>query len=350
MRTPSAFLSSLSSVTQRVLPALALGLSLCASLRAAEVNIYSHRHYAVDQELAKAFTAKTGIEVKVQTADADQLIERLRSEGANSPADLFITVDAARIQRLKKDGLLQPLKSEVVAKEIPANLRDPEDYWTPYTVRARIIVASKERVKPGEIKTYEELADPKWQGRLLIRSASSTYNQSLLASIIAANGTEKAKAWAQGVAKNMARPPQGGDRDQIKGVASGLADVAVTNTYYLGLLLNSQDAAEREAAEKVAVIFPNQDGRGTHVNIGAVGLVKTAKNRENALKYLEFLLSPESQKIIANGTYEFPANLDSSLSETHQKWGKFKPDTETFLKLGEHLDEAIRLFDEAGWK
>lgn len=346
MKTPS---SSHTAVFRRLWSAVAVGLCLSSALQAAEVNVYSHRHYAVDQELAKAFTAKTGIEVKVQTADADQLIERLRSEGANSPADLFITVDVARIQRLKKEGFLQPVKSAVV-EEIPIGLRDPEGFWTPYAARARVIVVSKERVKPGEIKTYEDLADPKWQGRLLIRSASSTYNQSLLASIIAANGPEKANAWATGVAKNMARPPQGGDRDQIKGVASGLADVAVTNTYYLGMLLNSKDEAERAAAAKVAIVFPNQEGRGTHFNIGAVGLLKNSRNTENAVKYVEFLLSPEAQKMIAEGTYEFPANLESSLSATHQQWGKFKPDTETFPKLGEHLAEAIRIFDEAGWK
>lgn len=318
--------------------------------QAAELNIYSHRHYGVDAELAKEFTAKTGIEVKVQSADADQLIERIKSEGANSPADLFVTVDVARIQRLKADGLLQPVKSEVIDKQVPAAFRDPDWYWNPYTIRARIIVASKERVKPGEIKTYEDLADPKWEGRLLIRSAGSTYNQSLLASIIAANGADKATAWAKGVVKNMVRPPQGGDREQIKGVASGLADIAVTNTYYLGMLLNSKDPAEREAAQKVTAIFPNQEGRGTHFNVGAVGVLKNSKNVENAVKYLEFLLSPESQKKIANGTYEFPANLDPSLAETHQQWGKFKPDTETFPKLGEHLGAAVKIFDEAGWK
>ena len=259
-------------------------------------------------------------------------------------------MDVARVQKLKKDGLLQPVKSAVIDQQIPAAFRDPEGYWNPYTIRARIIVASTERVKPGEIKTYEELADPKWEGRLLIRSSANTYNQSLLASIIAADGAEKATAWAKGVVKNMARPPQGGDREQIKGVASGLADLAVTNTYYLGMLLNSKDPADRAAASKVTAIFPNQDDRGTHFNIGAVGVLKTSKNVENAVKYLEFLLSPEAQQAIANGTYEFPANLDPSLSETHQKWGKFKPDTETFPKLGDNLETAFRIFDQVGWK
>lgn len=325
-------------------------LAAAVHARAAELNIYSSRHYPVDQEINRLFTEKTGIKVNVQSANPDQLIERIKSEGANSPADVFLTVDVARIQRMKKDGLLQPVKSEWIAKQIPAEFRDAEGFWNPYTVRARIIVASTERVKPGEVKDYADLADPKWAGKVLIRSASSTYNQSLLASIIAAEGEEKARAWAAGVVKNMARPPQGGDRDQIKGVASGLGDLAVTNTYYLGALLNSKDPAERDAAAKVTPIFPNQDGRGAHFNIGAVGVLKTSKNLENATRYIEFLLSPEAQKTIANGTHEFPANLDPSLSETHAKWGRFKLDTTTFPELGEHLDTASKIFDQVGWK
>ncbi len=326
-------------------------LALAWPVRAAEeLNVYAHRHYGTDAKLNEVFTAKTGIEVKVQSADADQLIERLKSEGANSPADLFLTTDVARLQRLKKDGLLQPIKSEFVEKHIPAAYRDPESYWVPYTIRARIFVVSTERVKPGEITTYEQLADPKWEGRLLARSSTSTYNQSLLASIIAANGSDKALAWAEGIAKNLARPPAGGDRDQIKGVASGLADVAITNTYYLGMLLNSKDPADREAAAKVTPVFPNQDGRGTHFNVGGIGFLKTSKNTANAIKYIEFLLSEEPQKTLANGTYEFPANMDRSLSPTHEKWGEFKLDTETFLKLGDNLDEAFKIFDKAGWK
>lgn len=315
-----------------------------------EVNVYSHRHYKVDEDINELFTKQTGIHVNVVNADADQLIERLKSEGENSPADLLITVDAGKLQRAKAAGLLQPIKSEILDKQVPEPLRDVDKQWYAYTVRARVILYSKDRVKPDEITTYEELADPKWRGRLLIRSSSNAYNQSLLASVIIADGEEKAEAWAKGVVANMARPPQGGDRDQIKGVASGLADICVSNTYYLGLLLNSTEAADVEAAKKVGVIFPNQDGRGAHGNVGAAGLVKTAKNVENATKYVEFLSSPEVQKIIANGSYEFPVNLDITLSPTHAEWGKFKLDLETFPKLGENQEAAIRIFDRAGWK
>ncbi len=320
------------------------------SVSAGVVNVYSHRHYAVDQEINKLFTEKTGIEVKVVNAPADQLLERLRSEGENSPADLLITVDAGRMQRAKAEGLLQPLESEVLSNASPANLRDAEGYWHSYTVRSRVILVSKERVNPGEIETYEQLADPKWRGRLLINSASSNYNQSLMASLVAANGKEAAEKWARGVVSNMARPPQGGDRDQIKTVASGLADVCVSNTYYLGLLLNSPDPAERAAAESVRVVFPNQNGRGAHCNVGAAGVTKHAKNLKEARAYLEFLVSPEVQKIIANGSYEFPVGMDLTLSPTHAAWGGFKMDAGTFAELGENQPEAIRIFDAVGWK
>lgn len=318
---------------------------------AAEVlNVYSHRHYPGDQEINRLFTEKTGIEVKVVNANADQLIERLKSEGENSPADLLVTVDAGRLQRAKEEGLLQPVQSEILEKSSAPELRDPEGYWYPYTLRARVILISKERVKPGEITTYEQLAEPKWRGRLLARSSSSSYNQSLVASLITANGEDAATAWTKGVASNFARPPQGGDRDQIKAVASGLADVCISNTYYLGLLLNSADEADRKAGESVTVVFPNQDGRGAHCNVSAAGITRHAKNVEHAKAYLEFLVSPEIQKIIANGTYEHPVNGDTTLSPTHQSWGEFKIDTETFPKMGESQLKAVTLFDRAGWK
>ncbi len=314
------------------------------------VNIYSHRHYEIDQEVNRLFTEKTGIEVKVINADADQLIERLKSEGENSPADVLVTVDAGRMQRAKDQDLLQAVQSGILEKATPENLRDPEGFWHPYTIRARVILVAADRVKPGEITTYEQLADPEWRGRLLVRSSSSSYNQSLLASIIAANGEEKAAEWAKGVVANFARPPQGGDRDQIKAAAAGLADVCISNTYYFGLLLNSSDPAEREAATKMRIVFPNQDGRGAHANVSAAGITKHAKNVEQAKAYLEFLVSPEVQKLLANGSQEHPVSLDLTLNPTHEKWGEFRIDTETFPKLGDNQEAAVRIFDQAGWK
>lgn len=330
---------------------LALSSLLLSAATAAEVlNVYSHRHYGVDQEINALFTQKTGIEVKVVNAEADQLIERLKSEGANSPADVLITVDAGRMQRARTDGLLQPVKSEILAQATPENLRDADGHWFPYTVRARVILVAADRVKAGEIKDYEDLAKPEWKARLLVRSSSSSYNQSLAASLISAHGEEKATAWAKGVASNLARPPQGGDRDQIKAVAAGLADVCVANTYYFGLLLNSPDAAERAAAAKMRLVFPNQDGRGTHVNISAAGITRYAKNPEHAKAFLEFLVTPEVQQLIATGSYEYPISMDLTLNPTHQTWGAFKIDTETFAEMGAGQAKTSRLFDAAAWK
>jgi iron(III) transport system substrate-binding protein len=325
--------------------------ALFAPMAAAQVvNVYSHRHYEVDKQLNDLFRQKTGIEVKVVNAEADQLIERMKSEGEACPADVLVTVDAGRMQRAKADGLLQPLDSEVARKLVPAGLGDPDGQWAPYTVRARVILAAKDRVAEGEIKTYEDLADPKWRGRLLVRSSSSSYNQSLLASIVAARGEAAAEAWARGVVSNFARPPQGGDRDQIKAVASGLADVCISNSYYLGLLLASPDPAERAAGESVRVIFPNQNDRGAHCNVSAAGVAKHAPNPAAAKAYIEFLLGPEAQKMLANGSHEHPVNLDLTLSPLLEKWGAFKADTTTFSKLGENQPAAIRIFDAAGWK
>lgn len=332
---------------------LMVAVFLCSAgavFGAEALHVYSHRHYEVDQKVNALFTEQTGIEVKVVNAEADQLIERLKSEGADSPADVLVTVDAGRMQRAVEDGLLQTVKSEILEKATPAGLRDAQGHWYPFTLRARGIVVAKDRVKEGEIKDYGDLAKPAWRGRVLARSSTSGYNQSLLASIIAAEGEAAAEAWAKGVAKNLARPPQGGDRDQIKAVAAGLADAAITNSYYLGLLLNSPDPAERKAGAAVRMIFPNQSGRGTHCNVSAAGITKHAKNAEAGRKYLEFLVSPAVQKMYANGSFEHPITMDLSLGDQIGKWGEFKVDETGFGKLGEFSAEATRLFDRAGWK
>ena len=314
------------------------------------VNVYSHRHYEADQQVNRLFTERTGIEVRVVNADADPLIERLKAEGENSPADVLVTVDAGRIQRARAEGLLQPVESAALRNATPEALRDPEGYWYPFTIRARAILVAADRVKPGELKKYEDLAKPEWRGRVLVRSSSSGYNQSLLASVVTALGEEKAGAWAKGVAANMARPPQGGDRDQIKACAAGLADACISNTYYLGILLESPDPAERSAAKKMRVVFPNQDGRGTHVNVSAAGVVKHSKHPENARKYLEFLVSPEAQQLLVKGTHEYPVSMDLTLNPHHAEWGEFKIDTTTFPMMGRDQPKAVRLFDAAGWK
>lgn len=336
----------------RITALLVAGLLAAARPAAADevLNIYSHRHYGIDQEVNAAFTEKTGIEVKVVNADADQLIERLKSEGENSPADLLVTVDAGRLQSAREQGLLQPLQSEVLEAATPVGLRDPDGYWYPYTARARIIIVSDERVEEGAITTYEQLADERWRGKVAIRSSSSAYNQAWVASMVAANGVEATEDWARGVVANMARPPQGGDRDQIRAVASGLADVCISNAYYLGIMLNSTDPADREAASKVRVVFPNQDGRGAFLNVSAAGVTRHAKNIDAARKYLEFLVSDEVQQMIANGSYEYPISLDFRATPTFEAWGAFKYDTTSFPEIGDRLDDAITIFDKVGWQ
>lgn len=342
----SICVGSLSVVSAVALVPDGRGLASAAEV----VHVYSHRHYGVDEQLNTLFTGKTGIEVKVVNAEADQLIERLQAEGESSPADVLITVDAGRMQRARKEGLLQPVMSEALTRGTPAELQDADGYWYAYAIRARVLLVAADRVKAGEIRDYEDLARPEWRGRVLVRSSSSSYNQALMASMVSALGEERALAWARGLAANLARPPQGGDRDQIKACAAGLADVCLANTYYYGLLLHSADPAERAAAGKMRLIYPNQGGRGTHVNVSAAGVTRHARNVANARAYLEFLVSREAQKLLANGGQEFPALMDLTLNPTHEKWGAFKVDTATFRQMGEDQPKAVRLIDAAGWK
>lgn len=331
--------------------AFVLLASLFSASAEGELNIYSHRHYGVDEQVNALFTERTGIEVRVVNADADQLIERLRSEGANSPADVLITVDASRMERARSLGLLGKFDTTgMTMPDAPAGLSAPDDSWYPYMIRARVILTAKGRVKPGDITRYEDLADRKWRGRLLIRSASNSYNQALMASMVAAHGEREATAWARNVANNFARPPQGGDRDQIKAVAAGLADVCVANSYYLGMMLESPDPAERAAARKVDVVFPNQGDRGTHCNVSAIALLKHADNATAAHRYLAFLLSPEIQQMLASGTYEHPVGFDTTLTPVHRQWGSFKIDTDTFGDLAKYHDTAVKAFDAARWR
>ncbi len=329
---------------------LALGLLAGATASAAELTVYSHRHYDSDAVLFKQFTEETGIKVNVVKGSADQLIQRLASEGKNSPADVLLTVDAGRLHRAKAAGVLQPVKSKELAKNVPASMRDPEGHWYGMTVRSRVIVYAKDRVKPGALSTYEALAKPEWKGRVVARSSSNIYNQSLLASIIAANGSDKALAWAKAVRKNMARSPRGSDRDQARAVAAGLADVAIMNTYYLGILANSSVAADREVAAKVGVFFPNQDGRGAHINVSGGGVAVGSKNKKEAIRFLEFLTSAKSQETFGNVNHEYPVIIGNNKSELLKSWGSFKADDVNLSVLGAKNTEAVKLFDLAGWE
>jgi iron(III) transport system substrate-binding protein len=333
----------------RYLLLLAL-VAISPALAAAEVNLYSARQEALIKPLLDRFTAKTGIVVNLVSGEPDALLQRLKSEGKNSPADLFLTTDVGRLLRAQEMGLLQAVDSAVLREAIPAQYRDPGGHWFGISLRARVIVYAKDRIKPEELSTYEALSEPKWKGKLCVRSSSHVYNQSLVAAMIAHLGIEQTERWAHGLVANLARPPEGGDRDQIKAVAAGQCDLAIVNTYYLGGLLNSTDAKEREAAAKVGLFWPDQHSLGVHINISGVGVTKAAQHRDNALRLLEFLLSDESQRWYAETNFEYPVKTGVAISDTLQAWGVFVPDKLNLSLLGKHNAEALRLLDRVGWR
>jgi len=317
-----------------------------------EVNLYSQRHYAVDELQYKNFTELTGIKVNVVKANADELIERLKNEGANSPADLFITVDAGKLYNARESGVLQKIPSDAINENIRTDILDSDGYWAPITYRARIVVYSNERVVKSDLTTYEDLANPKWKNKLLVRSSSNAYNQALMSSIVANLGSSATESWAKGVVSNFARDPKGSDRDQVKAIAAGQGDLAIVNSYYIGLLLASEKEEEINAGKAVSVFFPNQgyDERGSHINISALGLTKNSPNRENAIKLIQYLTSEEAQEVYVNNSYEYPANSLVQPSDIVKAWGEFKIDKLNLNALGEYRPEAIKIFDKAGWK
>lgn len=329
---------------------LVSGLALPPAQADEVVNVYSARKEELIKPLLERFSRESGIQVNLVTGKADALITRLKSEGRNSPADLLITVDAGRLHRAKELGLFQPVHSEALEKAVPAAYRDPEGTWYGLSLRARPIMYAKDRVKPEQLSTYEALADPQWKGRICIRSSDNIYNQSLVASLVAHLGEGKTEEWARGLVANMARPPQGGDRDQIKAAAAGVCDIAIANTYYLGGMLNDADPSQREAAGKVAVFWPNQQGRGAHVNVSGAGVTVAAPNKENAIRLLEYLVTKHAQRWYAEVNYEYPVRPGVPWSKTLESWGRFKADELNMAKLGEYNDEAVRLMDRAGWK
>jgi iron(III) transport system substrate-binding protein len=321
------------------------------SAMAAEVNVYSARKEKLIKPLLDRFTAQTGIETNLVTAKADKLLTRLKNEGRNTPADLFITVDAGRLYRAKQAGVLASINNQVLNAAVPAHLRDPQGQWVGLSQRARVIFYAKGRVKASELSTYEDLASDKWRKRICIRGSSNIYNQSLVASIIAADGKDAAQLWANAMVKNMARPPQGGERDQIKAAAAGQCDLAIANTYYYGKMLTSKkDKVQLKAAQAMELFWPNQQGRGAHVNISGAGVTKYAKNRDNAIKLLEFLVSPQAQKWYAEVNFEYPVRAGVEVSDLVKSWGEFKSDKLNLDLLGQHNAEAVRIMDRAGWK
>ncbi|MFX3674517.1 MAG: Fe(3+) ABC transporter substrate-binding protein [Paenisporosarcina sp.] len=315
-----------------------------------EVNLYTARHYDVDDTLYAKFEEETGIKVNVIKGEADELLERIKREGDATEADLFLTADAGRLFRAKDDGLFQAVSSDLLDEQIPSNFQDKDQMWYGLTKRARVIIYNKETVKPEELSTYEALTADNWKGRVLIRGSENVYNQSLLASFIDIEGEDKAKEWAAGLVANFARDPEGGDRDQAKAIAAGIGDVAIMNTYYFGQMLNSEDPEEVKVAEGLGIYFPNQETTGTHVNVSGAGVVKTAKNKDNAIKLLEFLSAPEAQGTFAEANYEYPVNESVEATELLKSWGEFKEQDISLSVLGDNNAKSILIFNEVGWK
>ena len=322
---------------------------LTAPAFAQEVNLYSSRHYDSDDALYAAFTEKTGITINRIEASADELMARMEAEGANSPADVFMTVDVGRISRAEDKGLLQPFSSDVIEANVPAHLRDDENLWTGLSQRARIIYYSKDRVEDPP-RTYEALADPAYEGQVCIRSSSNIYNQSLLASIIENHGEEAAKEWAAGVVANMARPPQGGDTDQLRGIVSGECDIAVGNTYYFARGLARDVDGLTDGIDGIGWVWPNQSGRGAHVNLAAAGIAVNAPNKAEATALLEYLTSEAAQAQFANANNEYPVKSGVPIGEHVAKMGLFIPDNDTpTSSFKEHATAAQTIFNEVGW-
>ncbi|MDP2131603.1 MAG: Fe(3+) ABC transporter substrate-binding protein [Erythrobacter sp.] len=331
------------------------GLSACAETESSapvadngEVNLYSSRHYDTDLALYDDFTKQTGIKVNRIEADADALIERIRSEGEFSPADILITVDAGRLWRAEEAGVLAPVESAVLTERLPAHLRHPEGLWFGLSTRARIIIYNKAAGKPDGLATYADLANPAFKGDICMRSSSNIYNISLLSSIVAHKGADQAEKWAKGVVTNFKQAPQGNDTAMIEAVAAGQCRISLVNTYYLARFAGG-DAAQKAIFDQVGVIFPDQDGAGTHVNISGAGVVKYAPNRENAVKFLEYLTSESAQRYFADGNNEYPAAIGLKANSAVETLGSFKPDTLNAAEIGRNQAEAVKLFDRAGW-
>jgi iron(III) transport system substrate-binding protein len=332
------------------LPVITSALPSPAQAQSNTLNLYSARHYQSDDLLYAEFTKQTGIKVNQIQAGDEALLERLRSEGKASPADVILLVDAARLWKAQTEGLFQPAKSSALTKALPANMQ-ADDLWFGFTTRARLIVYDKTKVKPGQITSYDDLAKPEFKGMVCARSGSHPYMLSLLASIVEHQGEAKAEAWAKGVVANLARTPRGGDTDQIRGVMSGECAVALTNSYYLVRLLKSNKPDEKAAAQALGVVWPNQAGTGTHINVSGGGIARYAQNPDNARRFLEFLASPQAQAHLANANNEWPAVPGVRVDNPElEGLGKFKADTISIGAIGKSQPTAARIIDRAGWR
>lgn len=329
-----------------------LGIAACSAPKPTEkvVNVYTARHYDSDLALYEQFTRETGIKVNRIEGKADELVARMKAEGAGSPADVFIAADAGALWRAQEAGLFQPVKSERLETRIPANLRDPDGAWYGFSRRARVVAYDSARVKPEEIDDYAELAGPRFRGKICVRSSDSIYNLSLMGALIEAWGPQRAEAWARGVVANMARPPEGGDRDQIRAVGAGVCEIAITNSYYYLRMAAGDDAADRAVTGKVKLAFPSLDGKGSHVNVAGLGLAKGAPNRENGVRLMEFLTAPETQARLAAGNFEFPASLDVTPPDAVKAYAGFAAHPMSVAAFARRQPEALALMSAAGWR
>ncbi len=330
----------------------ALAAALSLNLQAAEenvLNLYSARHYQTDEKLYENFSKQTGIKINRIEGKEEELLERIKNEGANSPADVLLTVDASRLALAHELSLFAPVKSKVLESRIPANLRT--DDWFSFSTRARVIVYNKSAVKAEDVQNYDDLANPKLKGQVCTRSGSHPYNLSLMASIIANQGEAKAEAWAKGVVANFARAPKGGDTDQIKAVAAGECGVTVSNTYYVARLLRSDKAEDKKVMEKVGVVWPNQKTSGTHINVSGAGMLKNAPHKAAAVKFLEYLASDEAQRYFADGNNEWPVVASVKVGNPAlESLGKFKADALPVGSLAMYRAKAQILFDRANYR
>ncbi|MBX9708298.1 MAG: extracellular solute-binding protein [Caulobacteraceae bacterium] len=335
----------------------ALALSACGEPEQADataeggvVNLYTARHYDSDLALYERFTEQTGIRVNRIEGNADQLLARMQAEGDASPADVFITADAGALWRVQNAGLFQPVQSETLNAAVPANLRDPEGRWFGFSRRARIVAYDQARVQPAEVDTYEEIASPRFRGQLCVRSADSIYNLSLVGALIEAWGPDRARQWVEGVVANMARPPEGGDRDQIRAVGAGVCQIALTNSYYYIRLASGDDAADREITTRVKLAFPSLDGQGAHVNISGAGVAANAPNRANAIRFLEFLVSAEVQSYISQNNNEYPASPNVPAPAPVDAYADFRAHPMPVSAYGPRQAEALAMMSAAGWR
>lgn len=327
-----------------------LMVSACQQQKEPEVNLYSARKEALMKPLLDAFTKESGIKVNLISSKADALLTRIESEGLNSPADVLLTTDAGRLHRAKSAGIFTQINSDVLNSAIPNQYRDADKQWFGLSVRARPIMVTDAAPKEN-LTRYENLARPELSKQICIRSSGNIYNQSLVASNIEANGERATEEWAKGLVANFARSPQGGDRDQIRAAAAGQCSIVIANTYYLANMLSNENKADDfQAASKMTVIWPNQDGRGTHVNVSGAGVLNNAPNRNNAIKLIEFLVSDTAQKLYADVNFEYPVKHGIELHPILKAWGEFKTDPLPLSKLGENNARAVQLMDRAGWK